>query len=221
MKAEKLAFPKWINNAIRLGLVGAALTAGTMVAIGKYLTLPETLDVGYQPTQPVPYSHKLHAGEMGMDCRFCHSTVDKADFAAVPPAQTCMTCHTAIKKDSEKLAPIRQAFGDASKPVEWIKVHKLPDFVYFSHKAHVTGGISCVSCHGRVDQMEVVQQQKPLGMAWCIECHRNPAPHIRPSEFVTKLDWEPPMGEDKVKLGEKLIDEKHISPQVHCAVCHR
>jgi menaquinone reductase, multiheme cytochrome c subunit len=201
MKAEKLAFPKWINNAVRLGLVGAALTAGTMVAIGKYLTLPGTLDVGYQPTQPVPYSHKLHAGEMGMDCRFCHSTVDKADFAAVPPAQTCMNCHTAIKKDSEKLTPIRQAFNDATKPVEWIKVHKLPDFVYFSHKAHVTGGISCVRC---------------------IECHRNPENHLRPKEFVTKLDWTPPAGTTQQEIGMKIKTDNKIHPPVeNCAGCHR
>ena len=222
MKATKLIFPKWINTAIRLSLVGAALTAGTIAVVGKFLTMPETLDVGYQPTQPVPYSHKLHAGEMGMDCRFCHSTVDKADFAAIPPANTCMICHTAVKKDSDKLAAIRQAFADPSKPVQWTKVHKLPDFVYFSHKVHVNGGVSCVSCHGRVDQMEVVQQQKPLGMAWCLECHRAPENALRPKEFVTKLDWVPPAGTTQQEIGLKIKNENKIHPPVeNCAGCHR
>ncbi len=222
MKATKLIFPKWINTAIRLSLVGAALTAGTIAVVGKFLTMPETVDVGYQPTQPVPYSHRLHAGEMGMDCRFCHSTVDKADFAAIPPANTCMICHTAIKKDSDKLAPIRQAVADPNKPVQWTKVHKLPDFVYFSHKVHVTGGVSCVSCHGRVDQMEVVQQQKPLGMAWCLECHRAPENALRPKEFVTKLDWVPPAGTTQQEIGMKIKNENKIHPPVeNCAGCHR
>jgi menaquinone reductase, multiheme cytochrome c subunit len=221
MQAAKPPFPKWINKAIRLGLVGAALTAATAAGLGKYASMPDQLDVGYQPTQPVPYSHKLHAGELGMDCRFCHTTVDKADFAAVPPTETCMVCHSRVKTDSPKLVKVRESY-ETGKPIEWVKVHDLPDFAYFSHRAHVVNGISCVSCHGRVDQMDVVQQVKPLGMAMCIECHRNPENALRPREFVTKLDWTPPAGTTQAELGRKIAQELKIHPPVgNCAGCHR
>jgi len=220
MKA-KPPFPKWINKAIRLGLVGAAVTAFTVAGLGKYVSTPSFIDTGYQPKQPVPYSHKLHAGELGIDCRFCHTTVEKAAFAAVPMAQTCMVCHTNIKKDSPKLAPVRDSY-QTGKPIEWVQIHKLPDFAYFNHKAHVTTGISCVSCHGRVDQMDVVQQVKPLGMAWCLECHRNPENALRPKEFVTKLDWTPPAGTTQQEIGRQIVQEKKIHPPVsNCAGCHR
>jgi hypothetical protein len=228
---DRFLFPRWVNPLLLL--LGAVAAGGGVyaAAIGGLLTDPETLNVGYQPTQPVPFSHAIHAGQLKMDCRYCHNTVFDAAHAAVPPTATCINCHSpantqgvtalaAVHQASVKLAPIRESW-ETGRSVAWQRVHNLPEFVYFNHAAHVHAGVSCVSCHGRIDQMEVVYQAKQLSMAWCIECHRNPAPHIRPSEFVTKLDWEPPLGEDKVELGEKLIEEKHINPQVHCAVCHR
>ena len=134
-----------------------------------------------QPVQPVPYSHALHAGKLGIDCRYCHTTVEKANFAAIPPTETCMNCHTNIRTQSEALEPIRESWA-TGKPVEWIKIHDLPHYVYFSHQAHVTHGVGCIECHGRIDQMERVYQAKPLSMGWCLECHRDPGPHLRPEE---------------------------------------
>ncbi len=142
-------------------------------------------DVGYAPEQPVPYSHALHAGQLGIDCRYCHNTVETAAHAAVPPTQTCMNCHAAIRKESEKLIPVRASYA-TGMPIPWVRVHDLPDYVYFNHSAHVRRGVGCVSCHGRVDTMEVVYQAEPLSMGWCLDCHRNPERHLRPVEFVTE-----------------------------------
>jgi hypothetical protein len=155
---------------------------------------------------------------MGMDCLYCHTTVDKAAHAAVPPSETCMNCHHKVKEKSALLAPVREAY-ETGKPLEWVKVHTLPDYVYFNHSAHVTVGVSCVSCHGRVDQMVEVKQVEPLSMGWCLDCHRNPAPNLRPVEFVTKLDWQP-QG-DPAAYGRQLIEAKGIKPPQNCSGCHR
>ena len=197
-------------------VVGAGLLAG--VGAFTYATHPLVQDTGYQPVQPVPYSHKLHAGTMGMDCTYCHYTVTKAGFAAVPPAELCMNCHTQVKAKSEKLEPIRKSF-ETGQPVEWLKIHKLPDYVYFNHQAHVISGVSCVSCHGRIDQMVEVRQQEPLNMAWCLACHRDPAARLRPANLVTKLDWDP--GPEPEKLGREIMAAKNINPPVNCSGCHR
>ena len=151
---------------------------------------PEAIRIGYQPDQPVPYSHALHAGELGIDCRYCHSTVERAAKAAMPPAAMCMNCHSTVKKDSEVLLPIREAFAE-NTPVEWTRVHDLPDYVYFNHEAHVNAAVGCESCHGRIDQMVKVYQAKPLTMEWCLDCHRNPAPNLRQPENVTMMGYKP------------------------------
>ncbi|MEL7335683.1 MAG: cytochrome c3 family protein, partial [Planctomycetota bacterium] len=182
------------------------------------------------------FSHAIHAGQLRMDCRYCHNTVFDAAHAAIPPTATCINCHSpeseagsgqanlaAVHSGSEKLAPIHKSWEEG-RSMAWIRVHNLPEFVYFNHSAHVHAGVSCVTCHGRIDQMEVVYQAKNLSMAWCIDCHRNPEPHIRPSHLVTKLDWDgkvDPSTGRPAKTGEQLIDEKNINPQEHCAVCHR
>ncbi len=207
------------------------VTAGLiyLVVVGAYGTSPYTTNVGYSPRQPVPFSHKVHVGNLKMDCRYCHTTVDKAAHAAVPPTQTCVNCHSAANPDgsvansaihtqSEKLLPIRQSQA-TGKPVEWQKVHDLPDFVYFNHSVHVNSGVGCVSCHGRVDKMEQVYQAEPLTMSWCLDCHRNPEPHLRPQEFITQLDWEP--AEDRQALGARLRAECDINPNTNCSTCHR
>lgn len=211
-------FPKTIDFFTKLG--GAILLMSVLggVALAYYLMSPAVLDTGYQPTQPVPYSHKLHAGNMGMDCLYCHTTVDKAAHAAIPSSETCMNCHHKVKEKSALLAPVREAY-ETGKPLEWVKVHSLPDYVYFNHSAHVTVGVSCVSCHGRVDQMAEVKQVEPLSMAWCLDCHRNPASRIRPPEFVTKLDWQP-QG-DPAAYGAQVIKAKGINPPQSCSGCHR
>ncbi len=211
-------FSKSADLFMKIGglFAGAGLLA--TVAGYAYVSHPRNLDVGYSPEQPVPYSHKLHAGTMGMDCTYCHYTVTKAGFAAVPTTETCMNCHSKVKEKSEKLAPVRESYKTGN-PVEWIQIHKLPDYVYFNHRAHVTSGVSCVSCHGRIDQMVEVHQVQPLNMGWCLECHRNPAARLRPANLVTKLDWVP--DRDPVEIGNEIIAAKNIHPPVNCSGCHR
>lgn len=212
-------FPKWVDRlrdvlgAILLGVLPVYL-----VLLVWYGFSPKTTDVGYQPQQPVPFSHKLHAGDMGMDCRYCHTTVELAAKAAVPPTQTCMNCHAKIRAASPKLVPVRESYA-TGVPVPWVKVHDLPDYAYFNHSAHVTRGVGCVECHGRIDKMEVVQQFAPLGMGWCLDCHRNPEPRLRPKELVTKMDWQPT--EDRLTLGRRLREAYNINPSQDCSTCHR
>jgi hypothetical protein len=155
---------------------------------------------------------------MGMDCRYCHNTVEKAAHAAIPPTATCMNCHSKVWTKSPKLAPIRDSFA-SGQPVEWLKVHDLPDYVYFNHSAHVTRGIGCVSCHERIDQMDEVYQAKPLSMSWCLECHRNPDPNLRPPSEVTNMTWKAPG--DPAAYGKTLREQNHIAPPTDCSTCHR
>jgi hypothetical protein len=211
-------FPKWVNKlrpALAIVLVGVPVYVIVLVAYGAS---PKTINVGYQPTQPVAYSHALHAGELGIDCRYCHTTVEEAAYAAVPPTQTCMNCHKTIRYNSDRLLPVRDSYA-TGKPIEWVKVHDLPDYVYFNHGAHVLRGVGCVSCHGRVDKMEVVWQVEPLSMGWCLDCHRNPEPHLRPAELVTQMDWVPM--EDPQALGRRLREQYNINPSTDCSTCHR
>jgi len=207
------------HDLIARGATGL-LAVGALfgVAAYAYLSHPKVIDTGYQPEQPVPYSHKLHAGSMGMDCYYCHNTVEKAAFAAVPSTETCMNCHVKVKPQSPYLAKVRESY-ETGKPVEWKKIHKLADYVYFNHSSHVTAGVSCVSCHGRVDQMIEVKQVKELSMAWCLECHRNPAPNLRPVELVTNLAWVP--DRDPAEIGREIIAKNKIAPPVNCSGCHR
>ncbi len=211
-------FPQWTNRLKEIGGVlgaGGGLYAVVLVWLGF---APKTITVGYEPEQPIPYSHKLHVGELGIDCRYCHTTVDKAAFAAIPPTQTCMNCHDKIRTESELLKPLREAHA-AGLPVEWRKVHDLPDYAYFNHSSHVNKGVGCAECHGRVDTMEVVGIVSELSMGWCLDCHRDPAPRLRPLDKITDLDWEPE--EDRRELGERLMEEFDVHTQVSCSTCHR
>jgi hypothetical protein len=211
-------FPEWLDRIRPLVGVGVVVGALYVIAMLYYGGSPETWRVGYSPKQPVAFSHALHAGQLGMDCRYCHTTVDQAAFAAVPPTATCMNCHKQIAPESRKLLAIRETFAqEASMP--WVKVHDLPDYVYFNHSAHVTRGVSCVSCHGRVDQMEQVYVSQPLSMSWCLDCHRNPEPHLRPPEFVTDLNWVPE--DDALETGKRVREQLHIHPSTSCSTCHR
>jgi hypothetical protein len=217
---ERFAFPAWTNTI--KPLIGAGVVGGALYVVGLvwFGFSPKTTDIGYAPKQPVPYSHALHVGQLGLDCRYCHTTVEKTNFAAVPPMQTCMNCHEQrVKTQSAALQPLREAWRK-SEPLQWTKVHRLPDYVYFDHSAHVTRGVSCVSCHGRVDKMEVVTQVKELSMGWCLDCHRNPEPNLRPPEFVTALDWKPDP-KDPSQSGEALRKQFHINPSQDCSTCHR
>jgi hypothetical protein len=215
---DLFVFPKWSNTVARALPPAMVIALSYVVLVFAYGASPQTTDVGYQPPQPVPYSHAMHAGQLGMDCRYCHTTVETARMAAIPPTMTCMNCHLHIRATSDKLLAVRQSYA-TGMPIEWVKVHDLPDFVYFDHHAHVLRGVSCVSCHDRVDKMEVVYQAKKLSMGWCLDCHRNPEPYLRPVESVTKLDWVP--NEDPAVLGRRLREENQINPSVDCSTCHR
>jgi menaquinone reductase, multiheme cytochrome c subunit len=214
----RFQFPPWLDRTRPLAGVLLAIVPVYLICLIYFAGSPVTTDVLYSPVQPVAYSHALHAGQLGIDCRYCHNTVEKAAFAAIPPTATCMNCHKIIAAKSEKMLKIRErdASGD---PVHWIKVHDLPDYVYFNHSAHVSRGVSCVDCHGRVDRMEQITQVERLSMGWCLECHRDPAPHLRPQAFITKLDWKP--NEDPRMLGEKIRKENNINPSTDCSTCHR
>ena len=198
---------------IVLGLKSVVVVGGIW-----YYFSPEYTDVGYRPIQPVPYSHKLHAGDLGIDCVYCHTTVERSAKANVPPTETCMNCHTMIKPESRKLALVRESFA-TGQPIEWTRVHNLPGYAYFEHGTHIRAGVSCVSCHGNVAQMDIVMQVEPLSMGWCLECHRNPNEHIRPVEEVTNMVWEPMPAHEE--FASRMIEEKQIKPPVDCSGCHR
>lgn len=211
-------FPKWTNKAPAYALGAAVVFLLGIIGFFWYYGSPKYTDVGYRPRQPVPYSHKLHAGDLGIDCRYCHTGVEVSAHATVPPTQTCMNCHTLIKTDSEKLLKVRESWATGN-PIEWVKVHKIPDYAYFNHSVHVNSGISCISCHGNVAEMEIVQQVKPLSMGWCLDCHRNPTPNIRPVSEVTNMEWTP--GPDHQAFVERFKKEKNINPPEDCSACHR
>jgi len=215
---DLFVFPEWTNwirPLAAIGGIGGAVYAVVFIWFGLS---PKTLNVGYQPEQPVPYSHELHAGQLGIDCRYCHTTVDKAAYAAIPPTETCMNCHASIRADSEKLELVRES-AKTGEPIPWVKVHDLPDYVFFDHSAHVTRGVGCVECHGRVDTMEVVRQTEPLSMSWCLDCHRDPATRIRPPDQVVNMDWSP--DGDREAFGQRLMEERNLHPSQDCWTCHR
>jgi len=192
-----------------------------MVVVGLvwYYASPWYTDVGYRPTQPVPYSHKVHARDLGLDCRFCHTGVEISPVAGIPPTKTCMNCHNMIKPDSDKLTLIRESFKNGT-PMEWIRVHKSPDYVYFDHSAHITVGVGCASCHGNIAEMEVVAQIKPLSMGWCLDCHRNPDDHLRPASEITNMTWTPPANQAEFAALQK--ERLKIKPPItDCTGCHR
>jgi hypothetical protein len=211
-------FSKSSDTYIRIGLLVLVLGAGATIALAFYLANPQVRETGYAPLQPVEYSHKLHAGDLGMDCRYCHSSVEQAAYAAIPATEVCMNCHVRVKADSPLLQMVRESYA-TGQPIPWVKVHSLPDYVYFNHQAHVAAGVGCVSCHGRIDQMIVVKQVEPLSMAWCLDCHRNPAPKLRPVDQVTNMAWQP--DRDPVELGRQIAETKGIAPPVNCSGCHR
>jgi hypothetical protein len=212
---NRFVFPRWANKTVQLAGVILGGAPVFLICLIWYGASPKTTDVGYQPHQPVPYSHALHAGELGIDCRYCHNTVEQAGHAAIPPTETCMNCHQRVKVKSAKLEPIRKSWTEGTA-VEWKKVHDLPDYVYFNHSAHVTRGVGCESCHGRIDQAVKVGTVAPLTMGWCLDCHRNPEPNLRKPENVTAMGYRP--GPDE---GAKVRSQLKINPPTDCSTCHR
>ena len=170
--------------------------------------------------QPVPFSHQHHAGDLGIDCRYCHTSVEKARFAGIPPTDTCMTCHSQIWTQSAMLAPVRESLA-TGRPLAWRRVHSLPDYVYFDHAIHVAKGVGCSTCHGRVDRMPLVRQSAPLTMGWCLDCHRDPAKNLRPRDKIFDMSWTPPP--DQHARGQALMGRYHVKTDglTDCSTCHR
>lgn len=210
-------FPRNIDNVLRLSavLLGPLVLTGAVSGVWYYFS-PSFTDVGYQPEQPVPFSHRMHAGELGLDCRYCHSTIEQSAHAAIPPTDTCMNCHKVVAADRPSTEPIRNSHA-TGEPIPWVRVHMLPDYTYFDHSVHLAAGVGCVSCHGRVDQMEVVAQEEPLSMGWCLDCHRNPEPHLRPRDEVTNMAFDVD-GYDPTSDPSRT---RPLTPPEHCSGCHR
>ena len=210
-------FPPKANVYPLLSLAGAFLGGIALVLLVWYYFSPEHTDVGYAPEQPVPYSHRLHVGELGLDCRYCHTNVEVTAEANVPPTQTCMNCHSLIRTESLAMYPVRDSWA-TGRPVEWVKVNFLPDYVHFSHASHVNNGVGCETCHGRVDRMEVVSQVEPLSMGWCLECHRQPEQYLRPDGESTTMGYVHPP--DFIERNLVRIEQEGIQPPVNCSACH-
>jgi hypothetical protein len=209
------------NTLARVTIFGGAFAAlGLLVLTYMVERSPYQTQVGVIREQPVPFSHEHHVRGLGIDCRYCHTSVETSAAASVPPTYTCMSCHSQIWTESPMLAPVRDSLKD-NKPLAWSRLHDLPDFVYFHHGIHVQKGVGCVECHGRVDLMPLTWKDKPLTMEWCLECHRHPERHVRPKDKVFEMDWKPEG--DRVAEGKKLIDEYHVPTDrlTNCSVCHR
>ena len=213
-------FPRATNQiakaSIALGVVVAAMVGGIVLFV-----FPRSAYVTRQKEareQPVPFYHKHHVGGIGIDCRYCHTSVEHSATAGIPPTQTCMNCHSIIFKDSPTLEPVRASWRtDTSIP--WVKVHDLPDFVYFNHSAHVNKGVGCTTCHGPIDEMSYVYAEKSLLMEWCLDCHRQPEKYLRPKSEVFSVAYRPPA--DQLALGRRLKAEYGVETQTTCSTCHR
>jgi hypothetical protein len=215
-------FHRHTNIYSRLSIVAilafVALLGGTVYALmwSGYATGQDAF-----VEQPIQFSHAHHVGGMGIDCRYCHTSVEESAFANIPPTKTCMNCHSQIWNTAPILEPVRASFRD-DRPLQWTRVHDLPDFVYFNHSIHVKQGVGCATCHGPVDRMPLMYQNANLLMSWCLDCHRNPAQYLRPRDQVFNMNWQPPA--DDPGLGERLFREYKIASEeqlTSCSTCHR
>ena len=212
-------FPRSVNKLpVQITLYFCVLAGIATAGVTYYMT-PKYTRVGYAPIQPVPFSHAKHAGELGLDCRYCHSTIETAG-AAIPTAQTCMNCHNQIKTTSPALEVVRASYK-TGEPIAWVHVHVMPSFVYFDHSIHVNRGISCVECHGKINEMDVVTQVKPMSMGFCLDCHRAPEEHVREKADVFNLDSPTIAAAHGIEAGRAFVHDWNIKPPVSCSGCHR
>jgi Cytochrome c7 and related cytochrome c len=205
--------------ALKLGAL-AVLVLFAVAILGWRISIAPHPAVGSPAEQPVPFSHKHHVGDIGLDCRYCHTSVEKSAFAGIPPTHTCMTCHSQLFTDSPMLAPVIQSFA-SDEPLQWNRVHDLPDFVYFNHSIHIAKGVGCATCHGAIDRMPLTWRTASLEMQWCLECHRAPEKYVRPRDKVFDMNWHP--SGDQIELGKKLVAANHIhtASLTDCSICHR
>jgi hypothetical protein len=212
-------FHRSTNSLARFTIFGGLFFAVAAILLLLEVNRTSWVTRAYEAReQPVPFSHQHHVGGMGVDCRYCHTSVEKSAYAGIPPTKTCMNCHSQIWSQSPTLEPVRASLRtDVS--IEWTKVHDLPDFVYFNHSAHVNKGVGCSTCHGRVDHMPLVWQQHSLQMEWCLDCHRHPERFVRPQAEVFNIAYEPPANQEE--LGTELVKRNGIHPRLSCSTCHR
>src|SRR5262245_12101107 len=212
-------FHRSFSTLSLVSIYGAVfLLAGAGYALALFVRSSYATNVGIAPQQPVPFSHQHHVNELGIDCRYCHTSVEDSHFAGIPPIKTCMNCHSQIWQGAEMLAQVRDSYKyKTGKPLSWQRVHKLGDFCYFNHSSHVKKGIGCVNCHGRVDRMALIWQDKTLLMEWCLDCHRQPEKYVRPRDKVFDMTYERQSPDE----GEKLVKKYNIKSKMSCSTCHR
>ncbi len=207
------------NTIARVSIFGALFLVGGLLWVlllyqrSSYVTLR-----GVPTTQPVPFSHQHHVGGVGLDCRYCHTSVEKSAFAGIPPTQTCMGCHARLWNDAPVLAPVRDSYAKGES-LRWMRVHNLADFAYFDHSVHVAKGVACVTCHGRVDHMPLMYKANTLQMEWCLDCHRHPERSLSPKEALFKMDYE--AAEPQATMGRRLMESNHVHTRTDCTTCHR
>lgn len=212
-------FHRSANTIARLSIFGAVfVAAGALGLLTQINRSPWVTQANVAREQPIQFSHERHVAGNGIDCRYCHTSVEESRFAGIPPTKTCMNCHSQVFANSPFLELVRTSFNSET-PVEWTRVHDLPDFVYFDHSIHVSKGVGCSTCHGRVDRMPLMWQEKSLQMEWCLDCHRNPERYVRPLDTVFRADYEPPA--DQIEMGTRLVAEYEIQKLTSCSTCHR
>jgi hypothetical protein len=209
-----------MNTISRVSIFGAVFFLfGLLGLVYALFRSPYQTQVHVAVNQPVQFSHEHHVSGLGLDCRYCHTSVEKSSFAGVPPTETCMTCHSQIWTDSEFLEPVRKSLRD-NEPIRWSRVHDLPDYVFFNHAIHLKKGVGCVSCHGRVDMMPLTWKAEPLTMEWCLGCHRAPEKHLRPHDKLFDMKWQPA---DQLAIGRELLKTNKVDVEriTDCYTCHR
>jgi len=212
-------FHRSTNTYSRVSIFGAVFFLGFLLWLfGAWSRSSWATQAGVAREQPVPFSHAHHVGDVGLDCRYCHTSVETSGFANLPPTKTCMNCHSQIWNTSPTLEPVRESFR-SDRSIAWTRVHDLPDFAYFDHSIHVNKGVGCETCHGRVDKMPLTWQKASLQMEWCLDCHRHPEQYVRPREAVFQMGYEPPV--DQETLGRQLVKEYKIQSLTSCSTCHR
>lgn len=212
-------FHPFTNAVAKLTIFGSVFILGGLGWFAfTVVRSPYQNEVGVARDQPVPFSHKHHVEGLGIDCRYCHTSVEESAFAGIPSTQTCMNCHSVVWKDAPILEPVRQSLQE-NKPLEWVRVHDLSDFVYFDHSVHIAKGVSCVSCHGQVNEMPLMWRDKSLSMQWCLSCHREPEKELRPVDKVFDMHWKPE--QDKEFVHPEIDTGKTVNQLTNCTVCHR
>jgi hypothetical protein len=212
-------FGREFNTISRVTIFGSLLILAFLWWVAEILyRSPYATGADTAYLQPVPFSHQHHVGQLGFDCRYCHTSVENSSFAGIPSTKICMNCHSQMWVGSEMLAPVRASFA-SGRSLEWQRVHNLPQFAYFDHSIHIHKGVGCVTCHGQVDEMPLTWQSGELTMAWCLNCHDDPAKNLRPREQVFNMKWKP--AAEQIDLGKRLAAEYRVKSRIDCSTCHR